>query len=232
MKKIKLLLGALVITVSLVGSTTIFAADIEDGTDGEVKFTPGILTLDPKPEDPDNPDLSKILPKNINFGSHEIQSSKAERWYATTEAGNGLYGDGSTLTKGGIVISDNRGGAEDEWELSVQQNEQFKIPENNVNLENALLKIRMLALVNNLGKTPALQSVKNEQFDEDGKDYQTLEFNNHSAITLIKGSKENAAGETILPLEVFELAIPAATEKQAGTYTSRLTWILTDGTTP
>ncbi|KAF1301958.1 WxL domain-containing protein [Candidatus Enterococcus willemsii] len=221
----KLLFGSLLI----VGTLIYTPAALANETNGEVRFTTGGLTLDPYEN---GSDVTKKLPRDLNFGSHAIQLEKKgeDKWYATSAAGNGVYGDGSTLTKGAIVVRDNRGRTDSSWSLSVQQEEQFTIQSSGKTLGTAELNMKVSDLENNVSSLPRMEGFVDETFKN--QSLKTFRFANYSAATILTADTGTGIGETTLPLEVFELVIPEDVVEYEGIYTTTLVWTLNAGTTP
>ena len=211
MKKMKLVLGILVATVGVASPLTVLAADTTDGTNGEVAFTPGDFTLNP-----DDGDASYRLPTDLNFGSHKIGQRSSEILIARKD---GVVG--GAITKGGIIVRDDRGNGES-WSLTVTQDDWFKI-DDSTKLENAELSFNIGELIHHTTtEKPKVSPGVNS----------SLVFKPGEAVSILEANGSQAAGETLLALESFELAIPANADKKVGTYTTSLTWTLNDGTTP
>lgn len=192
---------------------------IAEETTGEVDYISGNLIFDPEKG---NGDATKQLPTNLDFGSHEIQTETAETWYATSD-GTGLRGDGSTLTRGAVAVSDNRGAAASSWAVKVKQSAQFTVQ--NTPLSGAVLTIATGALTNNLNTPPTGSTdIAGNQlvFDTFNSDYDVLTANSGEG-----------SGETSLPINEVSLNVPANSEKVAGTYQTTLVWTLSSTpTTP
>lgn len=211
MKKIKFILGTLITGITFIASTTIFAADITKGTNGEVAFTTGDFELNPEDGDSDY-----RLPTNLNFGSHKIGQKTAEVLTATED---GLVN--GAITTGGIIVRDDRG-LEEGWSLTVTQDDWFKM-DDSIKLNNARLSFNIGDLIH---ETTTEQPVVSPGVKS------KLTFVPTEAVTILAASPAQAAGETMLALDSFELDIPANTDKKVGVYTTSLTWTLNDGTTP
>jgi hypothetical protein len=204
MKKRIFLLVAAFGLVSFSTASVVFAAD---NTTGEVEFTPGDIIFDPEEQ---GADPTAKLPTNLDFGAHEIQTTTAEKWYATTD--NTGEKNGNNLTTGTIAVRDNRGDATSTWSLKVKQVSQFNLGAST--LGNAQLNFKVGTLNNNLGVPPTSNITGNQlTFVLFNQDYDVLTAN-----------AGTGAGETKLPIEEFELEIPANTDKKAGQYQTSLIW--------
>ncbi len=187
---------------------------LAEDTTGEVEFTAGTIVFDP---DEGGADPTAQLPKDLDFGSHVIQTTAAETWYATTD-GTGVKAGGN-LQRGTIAVSDNRGNPTSEWAVKVKQVEQFKI--GTETLGNAQLNFKVGSLTNNISNPPTSNI--------SGGQLIFAIFNQDYAV--LTAGPGTGAGETKLPIEEFELMIPANTKKVANTYQTTVVWTFTDGPT-
>lgn len=173
-------------------------------TNGIVDYTPGSLTFDPS--EPGNPRAS--LPTDLNFGSHPIQTTAAEKWVATADGDQA-----SAVTTGTVAVSDNRG-TNVGWNIKIAQPEQFMTSSDD-ELEGALLVISTGALTNNVDAPPTGNG-----------------FIPNSQALMVPGETGNVltanagqgAGETKLALSKFELNVPANTSKVEDQYQTTLVW--------
>lgn len=211
----KYVVGALGILTSLSIGATVQA----DDTTGVVEYTSGGIVFDP---DKGGSDPNTQLPTNLDFGAHEIQTENAETWVATTD-GTGLPGDGSTLQRGAVAVSDNRGQANSSWAIKVRQATQFTAGDST--LDGAVLTVDTGTLTNNLSLPPTGASdIANGELD-------FAAINNEYAF--LTANAGEGIGETSMPLEQFTLSIPANTEKQSATYQTTLVWTISSApTTP
>lgn len=194
-KKKTVVLSTLLIGSSLVIGTTAFA---DKATTGTVDYTAGTLSLDG----------SAVLPDNLNFGNHPIQSKVDETWVAT---GDGVQT--STATTGAINVSDNRGTSAG-WSVKVNQAAQFA--RGSDTLTAAALSITGGAVTNNLSVTPTGEGFGGKKV--------TLDINTTANVLSAKVTEGN--GETSLPLTKFELAVPKTTVKKGLNYQTTLNWTL------
>lgn len=199
MKKIFLstvLLGALVCTASL-GQEA-----LADDSNGKVSYKAGELVIDPE----GGGEIGEGLPKDLNFGEHEIQNKVNETWVATVDGGQN-----SELTTGTLNVEDNRGSAEG-WNVKVTQNKQFTSGSDE--LTGSALTIFTGAINNNGGNAPSIGADK-----ELGLTVGTSEV-------IFQASETEGEGYSTLNLDKFELAVPATAEKKQTTYTTDITWTL------
>lgn len=212
--QVKLLVASLFIGGILAISTTANAADT---TEGNVQYSAGSLLLDPQIQD-DQGNLLPSLPTNLNFGSHPIQSLKNETWIATNDGTQ----DEANATTGVIRVRDNRG-TNGGWSLKVNQVAQFTeyrdagsqdTSERSV-LSNALLTFYVGTGENNIDSNFTGTNLSSVSFPVQGAD-----------ITVLAADADQGAGETSLPINKFELAVPAETNRQNVRYESTLKWTL------
>lgn len=182
------------------------AADIDNATtNGQVAYTTGGLELD---KDGDGT-LGGGLPADLNFGTHEIQNTADEIWYATVD---GVQTN--TLTTGKLNVSDKRGTSAG-WTVKAKQNAQFA---NGTDvLDSAALSITTAAATNTGGSLPTVGVIGSKAALTLGQD-----------TTIFGASATTGAGYSTLPLDKFELAVPKTAERKPVKYTTSITWTLSD----
>lgn len=173
-------------------------------TTGTVDYTDGGITFDPQV--PGN--ASASLPKNLNFGSHAIQTTKDEIWTATSD---GVQT--SPATTGQIAVSDNRGGTSTGWSVKVNQPTQFTANSNT--LTGAALSFTVGTLTNNVNSAPIGTRIANGA--------KTTMLVNQS-VSVLTAQANEGVGETALPISKFELDVPKDTAKQQAQYQTTLVW--------
>lgn len=190
-------------TVALLGiglgfSSTSYA---DKATNATVRYTGGGLVMDP----------GGLLPSNLNFGSHPIQSAADETWTATSD---GVQA--SPATTGTVVVDDNRGATLlPGWSVKVTQLTQFSADLNI--LTGAALSITAGAITNNLNSAPTGTSMANK----------TTTLNLLLANTVMTANAGEGAGETTLPITKFQLAVPKTALKAEANYQTTLNWTIT-----
>lgn len=199
-KQFALLIAGLFAGSIFAFSTSAHAVD----TTGTVDYTDGGITFDPQV--PGN--ASASLPKNLNFGSHAIQTKVDETWTATS------YGvQTSPATTGQVAISDNRGSTSTGWSVKVNEPTQFTA--NSTPLTGAALSFTAGTLTNNVNSAPTGTRVANGAKT-------TLLVN--QSVSVLTAQANEGAGETALPITKFELAVPKDTAKQQAQYQTTLVW--------
>ncbi|MFS7261089.1 WxL domain-containing protein [Carnobacterium divergens] len=199
----KLVIASLSLGVlGLVGTPFASAADLETkGTTGQVEFTEGKLTIDDG-----KGSFGGGLPSNLDFGKHAIQNEVNEEWTATT--------DGTTVTTGSLNVSDKRGSSAG-WTVKAKQNAQFSI--NSVELKAAALTIKTGEATNVGGVLPTVGAISMDK-----------ELPINADVDFFGAKVNTGAGDSHLALNEFRLAVPAASEKRMGVYTTSITWTLSD----
>lgn len=198
----KLVIASLSLGVlGLVGAPFASAADLETkGTTGQVEFTEGKITI----EDGKST-FGGGLPSNLDFGKHAIQNEADEEWSATTDG---------TVTTGSLNVSDKRGSSAG-WTIKAKQNAQFSI--NSVELEAAALTIKTGDATNVGGVLPTVGAINVDK-----------ELPINADVDFFGAKVNTGAGDSHLALNEFRLAVPAASEKRMGVYTTSITWTLSD----
>ncbi|VDG21275.1 WxL domain-containing protein [Lactiplantibacillus mudanjiangensis] len=144
---------------------------------------------------------------NLDFGSNEI--SNADKTYSNTN------------TTAQATVNDLRG-SNAGWTLGVAQTGQFSYTDSNSKthtLDNATMTLN--GTLGSDSTTGVGSTVKTGV---------TLTPDNQSA-TLMYATEGNGNGKSIADISGSTLAVPGATVKVQGNYTTTLTWELTDGVT-
>lgn len=197
-----LLSAAILLGIGLGFDTTSFAED--KTTDATVSYAPGELIFDPETSD-----SAASLPTNLNFGSHQIQSTEDETWVATVD---GVQT--SALTAGVVAVSDNRGTGASGWSVKVLQMDQFSAGSSE--LTGAALSIDAGAITNNLSSIPTGATIANN----------TLALDLGTTADVLAAVSGEGGGETSLALTKFELFVPKNVDKNEANYQTTLTWTL------
>lgn len=149
----------------------------------------------------------ELLPNNLNFGVHPIQTKDDEIWTAHVD-GNSA----NPLQTGKIRIEDTRTSTK-AWQLKVAQSNPWSSRQRP--LTNARLDISLGALSTNFQNYSALYN-------------QTIQMTPNTQMTLMTLNPTTAAGYVELPLNQFQLFVPKNTPKQLGTYQTTLQWTLSN----
>ncbi|MBX8937969.1 WxL domain-containing protein [Enterococcus hulanensis] len=197
--------GALLIAGLFAGSLFAFSTGAHAvDTTGTVDYTDGGITFDP--QDPEN--ASASLPKDLNFGSHAIQTTADETWTATSD---GVQT--SPVTTGQVAVSDNRGDSSTGWTVKVNEPTQFTA--NSKPLTGAELSFTVGALTNNVNSLPTGTRIADSA--------KTALLVNQT-VTVLTAQPNEGAGETALPITKFELNVPKNTAKEQAQYQTTLVW--------
>lgn len=240
--------------ITLFSSQLVFA---EDGgaytTDGTVTFMPSTDPTNPvdptnpdpdKPVNPTNPDgtdptpgtkgpLSIDFASSFDFGLNKI-SNKTQTYYARAQK----YKEEGLITPNYVQISDNRG-SNAGWTLTLKQNGQFK-NENTLNKELTGSEIKLTeptvksATVNVTPPTAqneivldptGAESLVMQAAKEAGAGTWVDAFGTVETVTE-KDADNNDVEAAIT--KAIALTVPGKTPKDAVSYTTTLTWTLTD----
>lgn len=150
---------------------------------------------------------SELLPTNLNFGTHPIQTKVDESWNAHV-GGNSA----NPLQTGTIRIDDTRTAAK-AWQLKVAQANNWMSGQKS--LTNTRLAISLGALKTNFQNYTAVAN-------------QTIQMLPSNQVTLITLDSTTAAGYVELPLNQFQLLVPKNTPRQTGSYQTTLQWTLSN----
>ncbi|MBO0452761.1 adhesive domain-containing protein [Candidatus Enterococcus murrayae] len=150
---------------------------------------------------------SELLPTNLNFGTHQVQTKIDETWKAYI-GGNSA----NPLQTGTIRIDDTRTTAK-AWQLKVAQANNWTSGQKS--LSNARLDIALGALNTNFQNYFAV-------------DNQTIQMSPSNQVTLMSLSNTTAAGYVELPLNQFQLFVPKNTPRQTGSYQTTLQWTISN----
>lgn len=200
MKKLMMLVALL-----LLGSTWSIKEVLADkDTDAVVEYDSGNLVLDP----------NAVLPDDLDFGTHEIQTLNPETLVAMVE--DPEEEDEFIPVTSAVEVSDNRGD-ESGWVVKLAQVEQFETASEAV-LEDAQLQITYGTLANNLNLLPSISVAGGMTPVSIG-----------TASDLIVAAEGQGIGETVLPINQFALHILADTAKVPELYTAELNWTIEVG---
>ncbi|EGO9490487.1 WxL domain-containing protein [Enterococcus faecalis] len=211
MKKF-VLTGGLLLSTLMVANGCLGGSEARaETTNGQVTFNGGSITIDPdKPTDPSDPSAGTILllPTTLNFGSTAISYNADTNLKATTD-GN----QSSPVTTGAIRIEDMRG-TNAGWVVKVNQT-QFKNGTNE--LTGAEISITTGQATNVGGTIPTGGEINKKTTLTPGTE-----------MELFKANTTEGNGISELPLNQFDLMVPAATAKTAGQYTTTITWTVSE----
>ena len=166
-------------------------------TNAVVNYSAGTVVFDP----------AATLPKDLNFGSHEIQSKTDETWTATTDGAQA-----SPATTGSVSVSDNRGGNAQGWNIKLVQTTQFTAGSDT--LTGAALSITAGAITNNVGNPPVGPNITNT----------VKQLTVGTTENVMTANASEGAGETSLALQKFTLFVPKDHSKKAANYQTTLNW--------
>lgn len=152
--------------------------------------------------------IAELLPEQLNFGNHPIQTVEAELWTAY-EGGNAV----NPITTGILSVEDTRSG-EKNWQVKVEQLSEWTQP---TPLLGAQLRIHGGAL-NTSFPVEKITSIAN----------QTINLQVNTQQTLLALNQVSETGIIELNILEFQLYVPANTPKIAGKYTTTLRWTVSD----
>lgn len=147
-----------------------------------------------------------LLPTNLDFGTHKIQTVADERFTAQSNSQN------VTAT---ISITDTRTKTKN-WQMKVMQTASWQNGASQLN--TGTLKILAGGVTGNFPSSD-FSSVANTTVD--------LALNTQKELISVKNSA--AKGGISLAINQFDLFVPKNTRKMIGTYQTTLVWTLTDG---
>lgn len=150
---------------------------------------------------------SELLPGNLNFGTHPIQTKADETWNAYV-GGNSA----NPLQTGTIRIDDTRTTAK-AWQLKVAQSNNWTSGQKN--LSNARLDIALGALSTNFQNYSSIAN-------------QMIHMIPNEQLVLVNLSNTTAPGYVEMPLNQFQLFVPKNTPKQIGNYKTTLQWTISN----
>lgn len=153
---------------------------------------------------------TNLLPGNLNFGQHLIQTAVDEQFSATVD---GLAT--SQLTTGTVAISDTRSQLKN-WQVKVNQLADFQT--GTASLAPAILTIHGGDLVSDF---PLVEVTSIS--------HQTVELTGNTQQQVLAVTNSNATGSIQLALSQFDLFVPKNTPKTSGSYQTTLVWTVTDG---
>lgn len=166
------------------------------GGNTNIYFSAGSLTM-----------KSDLLPTNLNFGIHPIQTVAYETWKAY------IGGNSSNPIQTAMIrIEDTRTIAK-AWQLKVSQASNWNNGQNNLN--NAQLGISLGSLNTNFSNYSGLSNQK-------------VQVTPDNQVTLMSLSNTTASGYVEIPLNQFELFVPKNTQRRSGSYQTILQWTLSN----
>lgn len=205
MKKSVIYFGMAALSLLSVGAPTVtHAAAVKPQTTGQV-------TLQAPANDAVTLDTTK-LPKDLNFGSSEIQYATAIDQIATAD-GNQT----STPTTTDLEVTDDRG-TKDGWKLELEQAQQFTSTKKNTELTGAALKIDTSDVTNVGGTKPTGGQINQTGYVLTPK----------TAVEILKADVGEGDGISTMTINKYDLNIPGNAPKESDTYTTTLTWTFSD----
>ena len=211
MKK-KFMAGVLLLSTTMIANGVLSvheASAKENVTNGQVTFEGGAIDIDPdepNPDDPNNP--THLLPQELNFGETIINFEQDANLKATKDGKQE-----SEATTGKLRIND-KSGTGNGWVVKVNQT-QFKQGDNE--LTGAELSITTGEATNTGGTIPT-----------GGKLNQKATLTPGEEMEVFKANKGEGSGVSELPLNQFDLNIPAAANKTVGQYVTTITWTVSE----
>ena len=148
----------------------------------------------------------QLLPEQLNFGRHLLQTKDAEEWIAT------LDGQQQSIWQTGKILVEDTTVGENSWQLSVQQVGEWQ---NGASLLPAQLFLHFGNLITTL-PSEVLSVSNDEVFLEAGLQQ-----------TLLEKMSSPSNGTVELDIQQFRLNIAADTLKVTGQYQTELNWTLT-----
>ncbi|WP_054711086.1 WxL domain-containing protein [Bacillus sp. JCM 19041] len=235
MKKLSLIPIAVFALILSVGGNTALAEGGTYDTNAKIKFVPaedGTGPVDPEepetpvdpvdPTDPEGPGpgtpgpLSIDYASSFQFGEQEITSRDK-----TYTADPQTYKDTENVGPNYVQVTDNRG-TETGWSLQVVQNGQFKTASDQ-ELLGAEIRVKNAA-VNSISQSPKPSTVKDSfELTPGTVDNVVSAHDGEGAGTYLYhfGTSATAA-------ESVELFVPGSSTKYADSYSTTLTWTLSD----
>lgn len=211
MKKFVLTSGLLLSTLMVANGFLGGSEASAETSNGQVAFNGGVIHIVPeKPVDPSDPSAgtSVLIPTDLNFGSTAISYTEDANLKAT-EDGN----QSSKVTTGAVRIEDMRG-TNAGWVVKVNQT-QFQNGTNE--LTGAELSLTTGQATNIGGTMPT-----------GGKIDKKVTLTPGTEIELFKANANEGNGISELPLNQFDLIVPAVAAKTAGQYTTTITWTVSE----
>lgn len=227
-------IAGLFLTLGL-GGHTAFADGGTYNTNAKIQFSPsegGTGPVDPEnpeipvdpvdPTDPEGPNpgtpgpLSIDYASSFQFGSQEITSTD-KTYTAAPQTYDGSDKQGPNY----VQVTDNRG-TESGWSLQVVQNDQFKT-DSGQELRGAEIRVSNAA-INTISQSPNPSTVRD-----------SFSLTPESVENVVSAHVEEGAGTYVYHFgtsetaaESVELFVPGASTKYADSYTTTLTWTLSD----
>lgn len=235
MKKLSLIPIAAFALILVAGGNTALADGGTYDTKAKIEFIPaedGTDPVDPEepetpvdpvdPTDPEGPGpgtpgpLSIDYASSFQFGEQEITSR--DRTYTAAPQ---TYNDSTKVGPNYVQVTDNRG-TETGWSLQVVQNDQFKTASEQ-ELRGAEIRVKNAA-VNSISQSAKPTTVKGSFELTPGVESEVVAAHDgEGAGTYLYhfGTSETAA-------ESVELFVPGSSTKYADSYSTTLTWTLSD----
>lgn len=166
------------------------------GGSTNIYFSAGTLTL-----------RNDLLPGNLNFGTHPLQTKNDELWTAYA-GGNST----NPVTTGTIRVEDTRT-IEKNWSLKIAQSENWTNSQQS--LSNPRLDVSLGGFTTNF---PNTNSISN----------QTIHLVPNQQVNLISVFSATNPGYVQIPLNQFQLFVPKNTPRQVGNYQTTIQWIVSN----
>lgn len=246
MKKQTMMVGTILLGTSLLGGLHAQAADGGTvTTNGVISFESSTDPVDPvdptnpddpiKPIDPTKPEddpgtegpLSIDYASSFIFGSQKITSTD-QVYYAEPQSYHKVDASGKVIgetLKGPnyVQVSDNRG-TESGWTLKVKQNGQFKAKNKGSELTGAVLTLKNGNVVTKSASAkPTATSEVNLNVEGEEVDLLKADSGAGAGTYLLDWGTDEATGA-----KSIALSVPGKTTKYKDTYTTTLTWTLSD----
>lgn len=151
---------------------------------------------------------SELLPSNLNFGSHPIQTKNDETWNAYV-GGNSA----NPLQTGTIRIDDTRTIAKS-WQLKLAQTSNW------LSGQKSLTSPRLDIITGSVNTNFTTYNVIANQ---------AVHMTPGNQVTLIYLPNTTSTGYFEIPLNQFQLFVPKNTPRQVGSYQTTLQWTVTNG---
>lgn len=168
-----------------------------DGAQTSIYFSAGSLTWQ-----------DGLLPDNLDFGNHQIQTVNEELWTAY-ENGN----TNSPVTTGQIYLEDSRS-IEKNWQLKVEQLSEWEHA-------NAILAGQLRIHAGSIQTNFPLEKVTSIA-------NQSIALQANTQQTILQLDNVSEVGNILLNIEEFQLYVPANTPKLAGKYETTMRWTLSN----
>lgn len=172
--------------------------------------------------DPSSSALTIDYASSFDFSSNKISSS-TETYKATAQK----YKDANGTEKTGpnyVQVTDSRAGATDGWTLKVEQPTAFKANKSGKSLDNTKIIISNGTYV--AGELQSNVTATDSVTIEPGQGAQTVMS---APDGQGRGTSLYTMGDTGTAIDSVKLEVPGSSVKEADTYTTKLTWTLSNG---